>query len=344
MTRLIRLVIITLILFGALCAFAGTAQSQWTVLPPAAVLPPVIASPFPDPFGYPGLLSLGLEGYGQAWPVSAIPYSSLAGLASPALTNLPPQSIYPNGVIPFAPSWQPANPVYGSGWNAPYLPSQGQAGIIPPYAVYGNPLPGYTNPAPPSVYYPPVSGYPSASSGYPPVSSGYPVQGGLIPGISYLPGSTLAPYPYSYYPDYSGYYNPAPSGQQSDPNTASSTSTSQDPPAQVGGVWIGTWTSSFNSQQNQTSGSASINLAQEGTAASGVFLFVDHPTINALSATGLIQGDQIQVSTVTGEGNSTLTISFEGKVKGDTWSGEYLIINKAGAAIEAGEFVVSRIW
>gem|GEM_PF-3486944 len=140
--------------------------------------------------------------------------------------------------------------------------------------------------------------------------------------------------------------NPSGDPNQNAYTSASSASNQTEPPAQVDGVWIGTWTASFHSsQQSQTSNAASINLAQTGRSVSGVFLFVGHSTINALSATGLIEGNQFQMSAVSSQDGSKLTIFFEGEVRGDTCRGEYMIINQdGGAATEAGEFVVSRIW
>ncbi len=448
MTRLTRIAITITIFFGVLLSQDRMTYSQWVIgstypspipfqsptlplgLSPLLANPllanplaanPLLANPLAEPFGYTGLPSLGLAGYGQTWPASSALFPNPAGLASfpaqgiyqgtyPNLSNLY-QSLYPNIYQNPYPSIYPspypngvpqvASPLQA---NSPFVTIPNTAysqGVVSPYSLYSNPLysnpsvPPYSNPSTPptSGYYPysgylasqgvPISSYPYSSypsqgvpvpsnsySSYPsqgvPVPSypysSYPSQG--VPVSSYTPGYgyaantySSAPYSSALYPGLynsaSGFYNPASntSQQQSeqgnnsndDSQTSDSTSTQTASPAQVTGVWIGTWTASFASQQGESTSAASINLAQADTSVSGAFLFVGHSTINGISANGVVQGSNLQMTASTGESEANLTILFEGTVKGDTWSGEYLITNKTGAALEVGQFMVSRV-
>jgi len=331
---------------------------------------PLAANPLAAPFGYTGLPSLGLAGYGQTWQASSALFPNSAGLARfpaqglyqgtypnlyqspyPNLYQSPYQSPYQNGVSQFASPLQ-ANQPFVSIPNTAY-----SQGTVSPYPLYGNPsVPTYSNPSVPFVTgYNPYSGY-QASQGMPitnyPYSS-YPSQGVPVSSNPYsiVPSSTVL-YP-GLYNSALNFYDPSlntsqqqtEQGNNSNDNSQTSDSTSNQTasPAQVTGVWIGTWTASFASQQGESTSAASINLAQADTSVSGAFLFVGHTKINGISATGVVQGNNLQMTASTGESEANLTILFEGTVKGDTWSGEYLITNKTGAALEVGQFVVSRV-
>ncbi|MCL6583221.1 MAG: hypothetical protein K6U11_06230 [bacterium] len=375
MTRLIRLIIITSISLAGLISFGKRAKAQWTTTPVAG--PPPLPSIMPNPLPP---TSPPLPPLSQGWaPLQTIPNGAFT--PSPPFPLWPPQAANPAPTFNWriGPSLGPTPDLLGiapsSATGSPW--SWYVNSTLLPSSAASYPSVSY----PPTTSYPSIFGYqptmsaypPPPSSAYPGGSSPYPgtTQGGFSPTGFFSSLGPVAPWP-SPYPSYpaspgsypgpgfypGGYYNLdlVASQQQAinpsgDPNQNAYTSTSSasnqtEPPAQVDGVWIGTWTASFHSsQQSQTSNAASINLAQTGRSVSGVFLFVGHSTINALSATGLIEGNQVQMSAVSSQDGSKLTIFFEGEVRGDTCRGEYMIINQnSGAATEAGEFVVSRIW
>ena len=243
------------------------------------------------------------QGYGQ--PASLL-YSGSAGF--------PGQNPYSASVPPVGFPGLP-NAAYPNGWNGSYPWSNNS--FPPPGANY-NPNPGGQFAG---GFYPNVP-YPSSSYSTPWYPGNY---------------SQLGPYPYWSAPNYYPYWPPE-SGGDSDEDSEEA-----DPPSDVAGVWIGTWTSTFVTNGDFCSYTASISLAQEEGTVSGAFLFVENSYIHNLSATGVVEEDEISMTASIGDGESEKTILFEGEAVGNTWTGEYIVMNSNEVAIELGEFVVSRI-
>lgn len=295
------------IVIGLFLFSAGLTYSQWIGFEnPSVGLPPLLASPFPNA-GYPG------AGIPQNYGPQPILYG---GSVLPGQNQYPPG--IPPGVLP-----GPPNPAYQNGWNSSY--PRPNNSFFPPGANY-SPNPGnqfapgfYPNgPYAPSPYAPPWQG-----GNYSPYPGNY----------SQLPGQ----YPYWLEPNYYPYLPWIPD------DDSDNDSEEPEPPSEVAGVWIGTWTSTYVTSGDFFSEAASISLAQEEETISGVILFVENSIINNISTTGVVEGDEISMKAVVGSGESKKTIEFEGKASGDTWSGEYAVIDDNDVAAELGEFVVSRI-
>jgi len=322
MKRLLWSISTVSIIIGLFLFSAGLTYSQWIGFEnPSVGLPPLLAGPFPNA-GYPGA---GIpQNYGQL-PIL------YGGSVGPPRQNQYTPGI-PPGVLP-----GPPNPAYQNGWNSSYpWPNNS---FFPPGANYssnpGNQFAGgfYPNgPYAPSPYSPPWQG--GNYSQYPGNNPQYPVNYSPYPGnYSQLPGQN----PYWPAPNFYPYLPWVPD-DDSDDDTEES-----EPPSEVAGVWIGTWTSTYVTSGDFSSEAASISLAQEEGTISGAILFVENSIIYNVSATGVVEGDEISMIAVVGSGESKKTISFRGEALGDTWSGEYAIIDDNDVATELGEFVVSRI-
>ena len=264
-------------------------------------------------------------------PLYSNPSVPLYSNPSAPLYNNPSVLLYSSN--PSVPAISGYNPYSG------YLASQGT--LIPGYSYSSYPAQGT-----PSYSSYPYSSYPYSSYPYSSVPSSSALYPGLYGSASgfYTPPSNTDQQQTGQDGNSNGNSNDNSTGNSNDNSqTSDSTSSQTTSPAQVTGVWIGTWTASFASQQGKSASAASITLTQADTSVSGAFLFVGHSTINGISANGVVQGNNLQMTASKGENESALTITFKGDVKGDTLSGEYLIVNKAGAALEVGQFVVSRV-
>jgi len=337
MKRLLWSILTVSIVIGFFLFSAGLTYSQWIGFENLPVgLPPLLAGPFPNA-GYPG------AGIPQNYGPQPIIYGGSV--------SLPGQNQYapgiPPGVLPGS-----TNPAYQNGWNSSY-PWPNNSFFPPgvnPGANYssnpGNQFAGgfYPNDSffPPGANYSPNPGNQFAGGLYPndpytPSPYVPPWQGGNYPqspgNYSQLPGQ----YPYWQAPNYYPYLPWVPDDDSED-DTGETV-----PPSEVAGVWIGTWASTYVSSGDFFSEAVSISLAQEEGTISGAIWFVENSIINNVSATGMVEGDEISMTAVVGSGDSKKTIEFKGEASGDTWSGEYEIIDDNDVATELGEFVVSRI-
>lgn len=335
MKRLLWSISIVSIVTGFFLFSAGLTYSQWIGFEnPSVRLPPLLAGPFPNA-GYPG------AGIPQNYGPQPILYGGSVG---PLGQNQYPPGI-PPGILPGSP-----NPAYQNGWNGSY--PWPNSSFFPPGANY-SPNPGdqfaggfYPNgpypPSPPGANYSSNPGnqfpggfYPNSPYAPPPYSP--PWQGGNYPqypaNYSQLPGQN----PYWQAPNFYPYLPWVPDDDSDDDSEES------EPPSEVAGVWIGTWASTYVTSGDFFSEAASISLAQEEGIISGAVLFVGNSIIYNVSATGVVEGDEISMTAVVGSGESKKTISFKGEAFGDTWSGEYAIIDNNDVATELGEFVLSRI-
>ncbi len=299
--------------------FQGKAYSQWNNI-----------SPFPPSIGYElpfaGIPPIGPDFSFQSNPLYQFNEPFLPGGISPAYQRFPLSTQYPfnnpfpgNNPFPAFPDGF-SNGLFAWGNNSPSGP--GYNNFFGNTGTWGNNSPsgpGYNN----------FFGNTGNINGF-------------FPNVSYNNSNPLLPpSPYPFYLPYNFY--PTPPRPDEESESEESESDLEEMLSNAEGIWIGTWTSTFDSSDQTWSNSASINLAQQENSISGVFLFVGNEVINNLSAIGTIEGNEIVMTTSSGQDESKKTIDFEGEVNGNTLIGKFVIENETKAVVQIGEVILTRI-